>query len=302
MKKIKKFLELLLVLASLSFIGCATASNFTSAFGTVGEIARAAGLDEVSTVANAGAAISKTAEDITPENEYYIGRSVAASLLTNYKVYENKKVESYLNNICAVITENSENPNLYNGYHIKILDSKEVNAFSTSGGHIFVTLGMLNCADSEDALAAVIAHEVAHIQLQHGLKAIKSSRFVTAFEQTANAALTVSKGAELASTMDDMVGDVFSEMVENGYSKDQEFDADSMAVKLMADAGYSPLSITVLLKDMEKLQNGSSKGVYKTHPTPEKRIKNVNKTLGKLNPSVEIPEERFKRYAKIMER
>jgi predicted Zn-dependent protease len=53
-----------------------------------------------------------------------------------------------------------------------ILDTREVNALTTSGGHIFVTRGFIALADSEDTLAAILAHEIAHIQLEHGVELI----------------------------------------------------------------------------------------------------------------------------------
>src|SRR5574344_2492121 len=115
-------------------------------------------------------------EEITPEQEYYIGRAVAGTILEKYNVYNSEKMQKYLNEICSAIVINSDKPVLYKGYYVAILDTDEVNAFATSGGHILVSRGLLSCAESEDARAAGIAHEVSHIQLQHSIKAIKSSR------------------------------------------------------------------------------------------------------------------------------
>ena len=219
--------------------------------------------------------MSKAAEEITPENEYYIGRSVTANILTNYKVYENYRLEQYLNKICQVLVVNSEDPELYNGYHVKILDSSEVNAFSTSAGHILITRGLIDCTSSEDELAAVIAHEIGHIQLQHSLKSIKTSRYTQAIKDTV--------GAALATNLDNAVGEVVSDMVNNGYSQQQEFDADSFAIQLMADSGYDPQAIIGMLQNMKsRSSSNTGKGLFKTHPSPDKRITNANKTLPML--------------------
>ena len=106
-------------------------------------------------------AIAKSKEGISPEQEYIIGRSVAAKVLSNYKLYNNKEATKYVNEICTAITSSSDMPTLYNGYVVGILDSKEINAISTPGGHILVTKGLLECASSEDAVAAVFtaAHD-----------------------------------------------------------------------------------------------------------------------------------------------
>lgn len=280
MKKIFKIT--FITLLTSFFVSCATLTN-TLEF--VGDVANSTGMEEIGSVAKAGASISKATESITPENEYYIGRAVAATLLTNYKTFENSSEELYLNLICKVLTENSSNSEVFNGYHVKMLDTNEVNAFSTSGGHIFITKGMLKCAEDEDSLAAVIAHEIAHIQLKHSLKAIKASRWTNALKQTATAVVSVAGNAELANDMNDMVGDVFTEMVQNGYSKEQEFDSDTLALTLMADSGYNPNKMYKMLEMLEKIQNGNT-GVYKTHPSPKERIKNIDNSIKK----VKIPE------------
>ena len=95
-------------------------------------------------------------EEITPEQEYYIGRAVAGTILEKYNVYNSAKMQKYLNEICSAIVINSDKPVLYKGYYVAILDTDEVNAFATSGGHILVSRGLLQCAKSEDALAAVL--------------------------------------------------------------------------------------------------------------------------------------------------
>jgi beta-barrel assembly-enhancing protease len=72
-------------------------------------------------------------------------------------------------------------PETFGGYHFLILDSDEINAFAAPGGLIFVTRGMLRCCDSEDAVAAVLAHEVGHVQHQHGIQTIRKPALTSAF-------------------------------------------------------------------------------------------------------------------------
>jgi predicted Zn-dependent protease len=168
---------------------------------------------------------------------------------------------------------------------VAILDSGEINAFATSGGHIFVTRGLLACADSEDALAGVIAHEIAHIQLQHSIKAIKTSRITQALLVTGSSAASVATQstslAELTDIFNESVGEIVTTMVNNGYSQTQELDADTNALSLMAGAGYEPSSLISMLRVLEKNQAGQSGGFSKTHPTPARRISNANASVGK---------------------
>ena len=284
----------------LSFFSCTT-TNFTKSMVSMSRKANATGNEGASAILNATASISNAADTITPENEYYIGRAVAATILTHYKVYNAPAKEAYLNEICRVITENSDKSEIYNGYHVKILDSNEVNAFSTSGGHILLTRGILKCARSEDALAAVIAHEVAHIHLQHSLKAVKSSRIQEAFKDSADALVTAVASKAAADKMNEVVGDTVSTMIKNGYSQSQEYDADKRAVQLMYDAGYDPYAMNDMLSKMSYNQKGSKIGFYKTHPSPEKRMKKLKSVLKNYNYKNSAAKRlRQKRFKKIM--
>ncbi|WP_461250798.1 M48 family metalloprotease [Treponema sp. R8-4-B8] len=247
-------------------------------------------------------AISTASEDIDPEQEYYIGRAVAANLLTTYKLYTKKPaMTNYLNEICAAITINSPVPDIYNGYHVAILDSDEVNAFATPGGHIYVTLALVNAARTEDALAGVISHEVAHIQLKHSIKAIKSNRRTQAMLVTGTATAGVAGGTDvkqLTDALEESFMELVRTLVSNGYSQSQEFDADNTALSLMAGAGYNPTGLTDMLMSLGSVIKPDS-GFGKTHPGPAERIANVQKSIGKYKVT-NTSASRQKRFAVAM--
>jgi predicted Zn-dependent protease len=267
-----------------------------SALGAGKEVAGAIGAG-VGTFAES----SKAARELTPENEYYIGRAVAANLTVRYKVYnENPALRQYLNKICDTIVINSAKPEIFNGYHVAILDTGEINAFATSGGHIFITRGLIACTANEDELASVLAHEIAHIQLQHGLTAIRNARYLEAAKSGVLAGISAGAGsdiADLANVLNDSVGEIITTMVNNGYAKDQEFQADTTALSLLASAGYEPSSIVEMLHSLEKNQKSGS-GFGKTHPSPQNRIANVNKGLGKYKVP-DTREYRKRRFGEI---
>ncbi len=254
------------------------------------------GNETLESMENVMESISKVTEEITPENEYYIGRSVAANILSNYRASEDSAMESYVNKICSALVLNSEDPNLFNGYHVKILESDEINAFSTSGGHIFLTRGLISCTDSEDTLAAVIAHEIAHIQLKHAVKSIKTSRFNDALLTSASFTSDALGMEKLSKSMEGAAGDMYSSLVNSGFSQTQEFEADKEALKLMYDAGYNPNAMVTLLEKMKKKQSSSPKtGFYKTHPSPASRITNakINLKKYKVKDSQSYRKERY---------
>ena len=228
--------------------------------------------------------------EFSDEDAYYIGRAAAAAMLKKYSFYENKELESYLNKICQTLVINSDEQIPYNGYHVKILGSDEINAFSTPGGHILVTRGLIDCADTEDALAAVIAHEIAHIQLKHSLDSIKASRFKDTLDAL--------DSAFSDDSMEDVSDDIISSMVGSGFSQGQEYDADEKAVQLMAAAGYQPSAMISMLEEMKSFEKSASKsGFFKTHPSPSSRITNIKSHVRKaeknLENTMEYREERY---------
>ncbi|MDR0388539.1 MAG: M48 family metalloprotease [Spirochaetaceae bacterium] len=224
-----------------------------------------------------GMAWSRASEDFTPEQEYYLGRAVGANILSFYTVYTARPaLTNYVNRICQTIAINSPQPDIYNGYHVAILDSDEINGFATSGGHIFLTRGLIACAESEDALAAVIAHEIAHILLQHSLEAIKKSRKTQAILTTAGSiagAIDNENIAALTDAFGESIQSAISTMVNSGYAQEQEFDADKTALALLADAGYDPAALIEMLTVLKTNQGRQpNKGFAKTHPSPQARI------------------------------
>ncbi|MDR0584663.1 MAG: M48 family metalloprotease [Treponema sp.] len=271
---------------------CAVAALSCGSMGAVAglgaQAAAAAGVLDQNTadaISLSGQAIDNAAGEITPEQEYYIGRAVGANILAGYKVWTGSPaLTAYVNRICSAIAVNSPKPEIYNGYHVMLLDSGEINAFATSGGHIFITRGLVAAAVSEDALAGVIAHEIAHIQLQHSIKAIKTSRITQALMVTGTSAAGAAAGMdvnELTDVFNESVGEIVNTMVNNGYSQNQEFEADNTALSLLASAGYNPSGLVDMLRELNKIQSGRSGGFNKTHPTPARRIANVERSIGK---------------------
>jgi predicted Zn-dependent protease len=220
-------------------------------------------------------------QTLTPEEEYYLGRAVAANILVVYKPYTaNVELTNYLNLICQALVINSAQPAVYNGYHVVILDSRELNAFSTPGGHIFITKELIDIVLSEDALAGIIAHELAHVMLKHGLKMIDGFKIVWEMDAMAGQAASFSGNEEArVVSFRNSVSEIFDVMIKSGFSQPQEFEADTLAVKLLADAGYSPDGLLEMLNVLKTVQNSQSGGFFASHPATNERIANVQRQI-----------------------
>lgn len=237
---------------------------------------------------------SRMTEPITAENAYYVGRSTAASIFHIYPMYKNTNATAYLNRICRAIAMNSPVPVIYKQYCVGIIDTNEVNALSTASGMILISKGLLSSVESEDELAAVIAHELAHVQLEHAVGVIKSSRVNDFIQSTTVLAVDVTNKYSKLSEDDKKLFNEFAgvntylvdTITTKGYPKDQEFKADAEALNLLLSAGYDPNAMTSMLKKLDasyKARSDAKEGGWtKTHPKPADRLKKVEALCKKM--------------------
>ena len=245
-------------------------------------------------------AIASSQEEFTMRDSYYLGRAAAAYILNSYPPFtQNPALTLYLNLICRALAVNSAIPNWYDGYYVIILDTPIINAFATPGGHIFITRGILGIVTSEDMLAAIIAHEMAHIQLWHGIAAVNHFRAVNDLYQEQNR-IAQSLASDIqqrifTASVNEFVQTLFS----GGYSQLQEFEADSAALSLLVSSGYNPQSLIELMRVLDSLQGNQLAGLNSTHPLPSQRIANLQTRMQSLNRFADNREARIDRFRRI---
>jgi len=237
----------------------------------------------------AGNKISKAASPLSDREEYYLGRGVSATILSKYAPSKNTSLNSYVNKVANVVAAYSTYPETYDGYHAIVIDTDEVNAASAPGGFIFVSKGLLKLLKSEDELAAVIAHEVGHIALKHGVSAVSQSNLtsaVTLLGKEAASSYAGSTASQLTSLFGDSVQDVTDTVLTKGYSRSLEYDADKYAGIILANAGYNPQALVTVLETLKANEGqGSSAGLFATHPEAGDRIDEVKGELPTVNPN-----------------
>ncbi len=255
-------------------------------------------------------------KDLTPENEYFLGRSVATKILANadyqYRDQEGfsygtlQNATAYVNAVGNVVAfaametpRPGDRPSPIAGWHFVILEDDTINAFAAPGGTIFVTRGAIVQAQSEDELAAILAHEVAHVVRGHAIGTIKKSRMSGVYKKFLDS--SVQLDAETEKMMTGVFGGSIDDIVDGslvkGYSKDTEFEADKFGLAIMAHAGYDPTAFVRYLETLDEHQDTGSGGFYATHPKPGDRIKKLEahqkaqKLAAKKVPSIRV--ERF---------
>jgi beta-barrel assembly-enhancing protease len=258
----------------------------------------------------AAAAAVAAETGLSPEDEYFVGRAVAASLFQSYRPYDDAELNAYLNRLGQGLALYSIRPAVYSGYRFFALDSPEVNAFATPGGHILVTRGLLRLAGDEDELAAVLSHEIAHVALGHGLASVHGFRFAQIVSDYAmNAGL--SEGGEAArftATFGESIADLGKVLIVSGYSQTYELQADWEAYLILKAAGRDPGALSRLiarLPSRESTGEAGAAGFALTHPASTTRLQAIEASVaeahgqelfgrvlpfsGTLSPSVQNP-------------
>jgi predicted Zn-dependent protease len=258
--------------------------------------------------------IKDAKKDLTPENEYYLGRSVGTKILADagYRYYDQEGwssgqlsgMNAYVNAVGNVVAyaametpRKGDRPSPIAGWHFVVVEDDTINAFAAPGGYVFVTSGAIRQATSEDQLAAILAHEVAHVVRGHAIGSIKKSRWAGVTKQFLDSSVELDPEAEKAMT--DMFGGSINDIVDagmvKGYSKETEFEADKIGVEIMIAAGYDPNAFLAYLETLDSHQDTGSGGFYATHPKPADRIGKLEDPVGKAG-KVDVPRVRTDRF------
>jgi predicted Zn-dependent protease len=241
--------------------------------------------------------LSKVKTSLTDEEEYYLGRGVSAMVFSKYKAFSNASLNQYVNKVGLLVAGVSEKPETFSGYHFQVLDSEEVNAFAAPGGFIFVTNGLLKLVPDEDALAGVLAHEVAHVVQGHGVKAIAQANLTQAFlvlGKEVASSYTPGDLRVLTETFGGSITDVFETILGKGYSRSQEYDSDELAVELVKLVGYNPNGLANTLDALSKKKGDG--GWFSTHPEPADRLDELGSDSKPDSQMISGQEERVKRF------
>ena len=199
------------------------------------------------------------------EEEISVGEGVAAKVLGAAPLWGRADVQRYVNLVGRTVASQSERKDL--PWAFGVIDTSAVNAFAAPGGLILVTRGLFEMLDSEDELAAILAHEIAHVNRQHHYNVIKQQKVV---EVGADAA-TRGRGSEQVVSK---LANAGAEILARGLDKSAEFEADRDAMILAARAGYDSSALVGVLGKMSE-RSGAEPAfqlLFKTHPSPIDRL------------------------------
>ncbi len=226
-----------------------------------------------------GYSLPNAMQKITREDEYYLGRTVAAQILAEYPPVDDPTAGRYLSLVGHSLVLASKRPEgVFMGYRFVLLDSDEVDAFAAPGAFLFVTRGMVGLARDEDMLAAVLAHEIGHIQGHHGRRLIKEKHWKKFWNDVATAAVAswANKWAgRFGAVLGGMAESYYQVLYTRGYGRELDLEADRTAIEILERAGYDPHALIEVLRAVGEAAGPGRRGFARTHPKPEKRIREL---------------------------
>lgn len=228
---------------------------------------------------SAGRQVVASQEGLTSEQEYYLGRAVSAKILSSYPPKLDPAKTKYLNEIGMTLVSISDTPETFGGYHFAVIDSPNINAMSAPGGFIYISSGFIQALPDEDAIAAVLAHEIAHVAHRDGVNAISNAKLLSALSDASAQGVSIAAG-QMGSTEISMLTDALShsvtgvteKLLTKGFDRSQEYRADLYAAQLLQRAGYDPAALVRVLKILENETGKEHGGWFATHPAPADRI------------------------------
>ncbi len=278
MKTLRRFVFVVLVLALAGGLGAIDLNKLLKAKKQLDKVGKVAAM----------------VRPITEEEEYFIGRAVAANLMGQYPLWKNAAATRYVNLIGHWLAVHGDRPEIFGGYRFALLDTPELNAFSAPGGIVLLSRGLLAAAENEDELAAVIAHELCHLSSRDPVKAIKSER--TKALGTFAAGELTSGSSEVVKVFQGSILDVTGTLLQKGYSRGQEKEADLGALVVLEAAGYRPAALLSMLGKLQEREKAKAK-VFSAHPPCRDRIEYVGKKVASGGTAPQVRRTRFQQVA-----
>lgn len=207
------------------------------------------------------------------EKEKNIGASMAIQAEKQFMIDSDVDINERVDRILKKIVAVCDRQDLV--YTVRVIDEDDVNAFSLPGGYVFLFKGLIERVKNDDQLAAVIAHEVAHVTAKHAMKRLQGAYGAMALE-----GLAIASGSGAAAIGTSLTAS--SVFLHN--SRDDEFEADRLGIKYMAKAGYDPSEMRGMLAKLLEYQNKLPPRplmYWRTHPYIPQRMAQASMATGK---------------------
>jgi predicted Zn-dependent protease len=203
--------------------------------------------------------------NISPRQEIQIGQQINQQLVSSeIQLYRNSEINRYVDQIGQRLAQESTRTDI--PYKFQVVNDKNINAFATMGGFVYVNTGLLTAADNEAQLASVMAHEIGHIAGRHAIGQMRQQAISQGVAAAAglDRNLAVQIGVDLA--------------LRRPHSRQDEVEADELGLDTLQNAGYAPVAMVDFMEKLLK-KGGSVPTFLSTHPATSDRINALERAI-----------------------
>lgn len=208
-------------------------------------------------------------------SEVTLGQEIHGSIQKSEQLSADQDAQKRLLAIAQRLVEVSDRKDYQ--YHFYLIDKNEMNAFTTPGGHVYFYAGLFRALPGDDEVAAVLAHEIGHCAARHVAKKFQ----VSLGYDIVSRLVFGSMQNELAAQITRMGADALMNIATSAYSREDEYQADRLAVKYMHLAGFDPLGIITTFEVLGQASKGDDGDwlLLRSHPRLGDRIDAVRKEI-----------------------
>lgn len=213
---------------------------------------------------------------IAVEDEIRLGREAQRQVRKEVPRVIDGEVAAYVSRIGRRLASQAQGPKY--PYSFSVANYREINAFALPGGPVWIHRGAIAAAANEAQLAAVLAHEVAHISQRHAAERISTRLVADGFIGLLGAVLGSNRGAEAAQ--------MGARVLAGGYmltfSRDDEREADTVGAAIMRRAGWDARQMIAFMETLRRVQGrdpASLEVFLSSHPAPAERAQRLRGTL-----------------------
>lgn len=219
---------------------------------------------------------------ISIQKEEEMGKEFMKVVFKHYDLIDDPFISDYVNRVGQRIV--SVFPNQHFTYRFYVLKEDVYNAFAAPAGHVFINSGLLAAMDSEEELAGILGHEIAHVEARHISQKIERSSKINMLTLAGMAAgiFLGAGGAETAAQALSIGSVAAGQSLSLAYSRQDEMQADQLGLKYIAAAGYNGSGLLAVLKKIRGTEWFGSDQIptyLKTHPASEDRIAYIGSQL-----------------------
>ncbi len=214
---------------------------------------------------------------VTIDEELALGEETASFSVQNLNIIRNRDLQHALSETARRLGAVSHWQGL--SYSIFVINEHDVNHFSLPGGNIYLFRGILELCSSTDELAAVTAHEIAHLSMRDGV-----ARLAEKYGYSLAAQKVLGENPEIA---EHIIRSLYTDDTILDYGREAEFAADRLAADYLIQAGFSPAGMVTLLKKIAALEKQRSPRIAllrHTHPPAAARLKRLRRVTS-LHPT-----------------